>query len=139
MPWIENVSLEEVEQGLHYGAGSRSMLIRICDPGDPPLPTAKHVFQETYTFEFLDVDEDALTNLGDGEFTDEQAASIVELLSYALCHHINVVVHCLAGVYRSGAVAEVGVIMGFDDAERFRIPNLLVKAKLLRVLGLEPQ
>ena len=48
---------------------------------------------------------------------------------------MNVVVHCHAGVCRSGAVAEVGVMMGFADCERFRIPNLLVKHKMMRVLG----
>jgi hypothetical protein len=48
---------------------------------------------------------------------------------------MNVVVHCHAGICRSGAVAEVGVMMGFADCERFRIPNLLVKHKMMRVLG----
>ena len=140
MPWIENVSLEDIEQGLHHAAGARSMLIRICDPGDQPLPAPKYVFQETHVFEFLDVDETGLTNLGTGEvtdmthhaITDQQAAMIVELLQRALHCRINVVVHCLAGVYRSGAVAEVGVQMGFADCEGFRIPNKLVKTKLLQ-------
>ena len=48
---------------------------------------------------------------------------------------MNVVVHCVAGVCRSGAVAEVGVMMGFRDAEAFRSPNLLVKHKMMKCLG----
>jgi rhodanese-related sulfurtransferase len=48
---------------------------------------------------------------------------------------MNVVVHCHAGICRSGAVCEVGVMMGFTDCERFRAPNLLVKHKMMRVLG----
>ena len=48
---------------------------------------------------------------------------------------MNVVVHCHAGVCRSGAVAEVGVMLGFDDSESFRSPNLLVKHKMMKVLG----
>ena len=36
---------------------------------------------------------------------------------------------------RSGAVAEVGVMMGFADAERTRIPNIRVKHKMMKVLG----
>jgi predicted protein tyrosine phosphatase len=48
---------------------------------------------------------------------------------------MNVVVHCMAGLCRSGAVAEVGVMMGFDDTERFRSPNLMVKHSLMRALG----
>ena len=48
---------------------------------------------------------------------------------------MHVVVHCHAGVCRSGAVVEVGVMMGFDDTEVFRSPNLLVKHKMMRALG----
>ena len=48
---------------------------------------------------------------------------------------MNVVVHCHAGVCRSGAVCEIGVMMGFDDCEVFRSPNLLVKHKMMKVLG----
>jgi hypothetical protein len=32
-------------------------------------------------------------------------------------------------------VAEVGVMLGFDDAEAFRSPNLLVKHRMLAALG----
>jgi hypothetical protein len=48
---------------------------------------------------------------------------------------MNVVVYCVAGVCRSGAVCEVGVMMGFDDCEGFRSPNLLVKHKMMKNLG----
>ena len=48
---------------------------------------------------------------------------------------MNVIVHCVAGVCRSGAVCEIGVMMGFDDTEVFRSPNLLVKHKMMKVLG----
>ena len=48
---------------------------------------------------------------------------------------MNVVVHCHAGVCRSGAVCEVGVMMGFDDTEVFRSPNLLVKHLMMKSLG----
>ena len=48
---------------------------------------------------------------------------------------MQVVVHCHAGVCRSGAVCEIGVMMGFNDTEVFRSPNLLVKHKMMQVLG----
>jgi hypothetical protein len=48
---------------------------------------------------------------------------------------MNVVVHCFAGICRSGAVTEVGVMMGFEDTGRFRAPNLLVKHRMMRALG----
>jgi hypothetical protein len=66
---------------------------------------------------------------------DEQAEQLVELLEHALENKMDVVVHCVAGVCRSGAVCEVGVMLGFDDAEAFRSPNLLVKHKMMRKLG----
>jgi predicted protein tyrosine phosphatase len=50
-------------------------------------------------------------------------------------NRMNVVVHCTAGLCRSGAVAEVGIMMGFDDTERTRIPNIRVKHRMMKVLG----
>jgi hypothetical protein len=32
-------------------------------------------------------------------------------------------------------VAEVGIMMGFDDTERTRIPNIRVKHRMMKVLG----
>lgn len=141
-PWIQNVSRTDIAKGFHIDAGVNSMLIQISDPpGDHPEP--KHQFKEIHRFDFLDIEEDGLTNLGDGEWTDmsefaitqEQADELARLLQHALDKHMNVVVHCTAGVCRSGAVCEVGVMMGFRDTEVFRSPNLLVKHKMMRALG----
>jgi protein tyrosine phosphatase len=49
---------------------------------------------------------------------------------------MNVLVHCHAGICRSGAVVEVGTILGFTPTERFRLPNLRVKHKMMKALGL---
>jgi predicted protein tyrosine phosphatase len=67
---------------------------------------------------------------------DEQAAELVRLLHHALDNSMNVLVHCHAGICRSGAVVEVGSMMGFTPTERFRMPNLRVKHRMMRVLGL---
>jgi predicted protein tyrosine phosphatase len=48
---------------------------------------------------------------------------------------MDVIVHCFAGICRSGAVCELGVMMGFQDTERFRQPNLLVKNRMMKALG----
>jgi predicted protein tyrosine phosphatase len=45
------------------------------------------------------------------------------------------VVHCAAGICRSGAVVEVAVMMGFVDTNMHRIPNSMVKYKLMQQLG----
>jgi predicted protein tyrosine phosphatase len=132
MPWIENVAAADVPMRYHHEAGENSMLIQIMDPCPTWWPTPAHTFKEAHRFEFLDADsgfpEEAL-------ISDEQAAEIVRLLQHALENKMNVVVHCMAGLCRSGAVAEVGVMMGFGDTERTRIPNIRVKHKLMKQLG----
>ena len=144
MPWIQNVALGDIKKGFHINPGDNAMLIQILDPGmEFPKPLPAYQFRETHQFEFLDIEEDGMTNVGDGrkidmsEFaiTQEQANELVRLLQHALANRMNVVVHCHAGVCRSGAVCEVGVMLGFDDTEAFRSPNLLVKHKMMKQLG----
>ena len=141
-PWIQNVALSDVKKGHHIDAGINSMLIQIVDPA-MEFPTPSYKFKEIHQFEFLDIEEDGLTNNGDGTWTDmsefaitqAQADQLVELLQRAFENRMNVVVHCVAGVCRSGAVCEVGVMMGFRDTEALRSPNLLVKHKMMKKLG----
>jgi predicted protein tyrosine phosphatase len=143
MPWIQNVAATDMSHGWHIDVGENSMLIQIMDD-DQWWPTPKHSFKEIHKFIFLDIEGDCKTNLGDGELTDmkhfaisdKQAQELVDLLKHAMDNNMNVVVHCLAGVCRSGAVVEVGVKMGFQDPETFRSPNILVKNKMLKAAGL---
>ena len=130
MPWIQNVGISDIKSARHFEAGENSMLIQICDPAYE-FPTPMKQFKEVHQFEFLDVEE------ADNEFacTQDDANELVRLLQHALDNRMNVVVHCHAGVCRSGAVCEVGVMMGFNDTEVFRAPNLLVKHKMMRALG----
>jgi len=134
MPWIENVALVDIPRGRHHNAGENSMLIQIVDPC-MEFPVPMHKFKETHQFEFLDIEANDYTIDEAFRCSDEQAQRLVELLQHALLNRMNVVVHCHAGVCRSGAVCEIGVMMGFDDCEAFRSPNLLVKHKMMRVLG----
>ncbi len=134
MPWIENVAAADVPMRFHHEAGKNSMLIQIMDPCPTWWPTPAHNFKETHRFEFLDA-EDKDDFPDETKISDEQAAEIVGLLQHALANNMNVVVHCMAGLCRSGAVAEVGVMMGFADAERTRIPNIRVKHRLMKQLG----
>jgi predicted protein tyrosine phosphatase len=142
MPWIQNVSLADVRNGTHIRVGENSMLIQIVDP-DMQFPTPLYHFKEVHQFLFLDVEDSGLSNDGTGTavdmswgmITDSQAQALVALLQHALKNKMDVVVHCVAGVCRSGAVCEVGVMMGFGDTDAFRSPNLLVKHKMMRELG----
>ena len=136
-PWIENIGIDEVRKGYHYDPGPNSMLIQIVDPGTE-FPKPKHKeWRRIRQFFFLDVED----NEPDGviyscAITDADAKGIAEALQEAWNEHMNVVVHCHMGVSRSGAVAEVGTMMGFRDVGKFRIPNLMVKKKLMQHLGM---
>ena len=135
-PWIENIGIDEVRKGYHYDPGVNSMLIQIVDPGTE-FPTPKYEFRKTHQFFFLDVED----NEKDGilyscAITNEDAKGIAAALQEAWDNGMNVVVHCHMGVSRSGAVAEVGTMMGFRDTEKFRVPNLMVKKKLMEQLGM---
>ena len=134
MPWIQNVSLSDVRKGHHVAVKENSMLIQIVDPA-MEFPTPAKKFKEVHQFEFLDLEQNDHSIDEDWKVSDVQAEQLVELLQHALENRMDVVVHCVAGVCRSGAVCEVGVMLGFDDTEVFRSPNLLVKHKMMRKLG----
>ena len=135
-PWIENCSRKDIQAGQHYDAGDNSMLIQIADPATF-FPEPKHAFKEVHQFEFLDAEDSDEAEFGEEPLiTDAQAAAIVQLLHRAFYQHMNIVVHCHAGICRSGAVVEVATMLGFRDTEKFRSPNLRVKHKMMKILGL---
>lgn len=132
--WIQNISRSDINCGFHIDPGPNCMLIQIVDPGSG-FPSPKYNFRKTYQYEFLDLEKDDNPELEEFKITDEQASRIVQNLQEAQNNHMNVIVHCHAGICRSGAVCEVGIMMGFLDTEIFRSPNLLVKHKLMKCLG----
>ena len=134
MPFIQNVALSDIPKRFHHDPGINSMLIQIVDPG-MEFPEPKQEFKERHQFEFLDLERDDYAREESMKISDAQAERLVELLKHALEQRMNVIVHCVAGVCRSGAVTEVGVMMGFDDTEVYRSPNLLVKHKMMKCLG----
>lgn len=134
--FIQNVSMSAVEKGLHIAPGPNAMLIQIVDPG-MSFPTSLYPFKEVHQFAFLDAEES--DNVPEEhKCSEHQAEQIVALLHHALANRMQVIVHCVAGVCRSGAVCEVGVMLGFSDTEMFRSPNILVKHRLMRAAGLVP-
>jgi rhodanese-related sulfurtransferase len=133
--WIENVSKDDVRKGWHFDAGPNAMLIRIQDPATEFGQIGRpDMFKEVHCFEFLDA-EDADGFPDECKISDAQAINLVALLQIALENHMNVVVHCHAGICRSGAVVEVASMMGFTPTDRFRMPNLRVKHKMMKALG----
>ena len=134
MPWIQNVALSDIPKGNHIRVGENSVLIQIVDPC-MEFPKPLYNFGSVHQFEFLDLEKDDMPSAEEFKITDDQAKSLVLILKQALLNRSDVVVHCVAGVCRSGAVCEVGVMMGFQDTEDFRSPNLLVKHKMMKELG----
>jgi len=131
--WIQNVALSDITKGFHINPGDNAMLIQIVDPA-MEFPTPLYKFKEVHQFEFLDLE---VNDPWGEEFkvTDVQAKQLVDLLLKAYGQRMNVIVHCVAGVCRSGAVCEVGVMLGFEDTEVFRSPNLMVKHLMMKQLG----
>lgn len=132
--WIQNVALSDITKGFHINPGDNAMLIQIVDPC-MEFPTPLYKFKEVHKFEFLDLEKDDMPSAEEFKVTDAQAQQLVDLLLKAYGQRMNVIVHCVAGVCRSGAVCEIGVMLGFEDTEVFRSPNLLVKHKMMKHLG----
>jgi predicted protein tyrosine phosphatase len=131
--WIQNISMQRLIDGDHTNPGKNSVLIQIVDPGRD-FPKPKYKFSEINQYRFLDLED--TDNWGhEYKITDAQALDIVNNLGAAINNNKNVIVHCHMGLCRSGAVCEVGVMMGFKDRKTHRIPNLLVKHKLMKALG----
>lgn len=138
MAWIENVSCTDIPIANHHDAGLFGVLIQIMDPGSV-FPEPKHHFAEVHQFEFLDQDDDDLIKNPDLEealISQDQAKKIVEILKKALKENRSVICHCFAGLCRSGAVAEVGTKMGFDDVGNFKSPNTRVMRMMMAELEL---
>lgn len=137
MPFIQNIPAMDLPDGYHKTVGPNAVLIQIMDTDVVNWPVPKIQFAETHQFKFLDIDETVEAMDDDMHINDQQAEDIAEILKRALANKADVIVHCHAGVCRSGAVVEAGVRLGFDDLEKYRSPNPLVLKKVLKALGLE--
>lgn len=129
-PWIQNVSMADVRKGDHYNPGIKATLIQIVDP-DMEFPVPDFDFGESniYQFKFLDIEE-----VGPNSIKQDDAEKIVQILQKSLDDGRIVVVNCVAGVSRSAAIVEIGILMGFRDAGEYRCPNKLVLRMLSELI-----
>jgi protein tyrosine phosphatase len=127
MPFIENCAEYQIVEGKHIEAGEDAILIQITDP-DREHPKPLNSFKEIYKFSFLDIEDEEHPH----SFNDHQAIEISKILKKAIEEDKNVIVHCVMGLCRSGAVVDVGVTMGFKETGKWRTPNILVKQKLFK-------
>jgi len=137
MPWITNVSMNAITNGT-FPDTRGGILIQIVSTVArfPEIPENRiSEFSEIYKYRFEDIEEDE--KIVDLEFGIQpwQAVEIVKILQRALAADKNVVVHCHAGICRSGAVVEVAELMGFKTLNAYRQPNCMVKKALMKALG----
>lgn len=121
MLYIENLSLSNIIKGIHKNRASESVLIQIVTPGDD-FPKPRDTFIRVHQFEIADlIDREAFEQ--DSHFTKEHAAQIIRILVDAYNADRNVIAHCAAGLSRSGAIAIIGRILGFELRYRNQLPN----------------
>lgn len=138
-PWVANRGEGWVEQ---YSPEPETVCISITEPLGPyrrkdeaKLPKG---FVDVLRLQFQDYDGARKHPEGAVLFTPTQAA---QLARFARKHRgKNVLVHCAAGLSRSGAVAEalLEAFPEYEDKGWPRHPNGHVKALLKRALGLVP-
>jgi len=130
--WIANYSLADVKKGNHIIPNDDTVLIQICDP-KTSFPKSPYKFVKIYQFRFYDTNEESHIQ----SIQNIDAIEIATVLNYAYENKLNVLVHCHAGVCRSGAVVEAGKLLGFEipDGLNTRIPNTLVFSKIRKALG----
>lgn len=131
--FCENISRIDAKQGWHIGIDRKTYLIQISDVGYKQ-PNAKYTndFKDRLCLNFDDVENE----FDMSGITEYQAKLIAEFLQKAKMDNANIVVHCHAGICRSGAVVEAAMSIGYNDVEgRNRIPNSLVKRKVMQCLG----
>jgi predicted protein tyrosine phosphatase len=134
--WIENIGVIQAVEGCFPDPGENSALIQILDPG-MSFPRIPHEFKILKQFGFSDVESDQ-DIAWDYRITDREVQEIADTLLIAKKGDMNVIVHCVAGLCRSGAVVEVGLMLGFDGGTSRRLPNTYVKRLLMKKLGLAP-
>ena len=87
MPWIQNVSLEDVRKGDHRADGNL-VLIQISD-SDMEFPVPHHEFEKVYQFHFFDLERDDDVPDEEMKITDDQAKELVDILRESLHNNYN--------------------------------------------------
>lgn len=134
-PFVQNVSRKDIELGNHAPTSvENTVLIQISDtPRKSPTPAGK--FKHIYEFFFDDIEEESGPD-GETGINNTQALEIANIIKMAYENDYDIIVHCHAGLCRSGAVAQAAEAYGFASGGRKQIPNLRVKHKIMSALGL---
>lgn len=133
MLYVQNVSFDEVKKLIVHNNCSNTLLISITDNDmDYPFFLNRGNFWSAVYYQFLDVDGPQYKQA----ISDGQAKGIIHWLEFAKRHNKDVLVHCMMGINRSGAVREVAEILGFEVIGQKQGYNAYVKTKLIQAAGL---
>ncbi len=136
MPKIVHIPRKAFEKGAY---ADYPIAIRIAD-SFWQLADVYHPKQQPFAFAFSD------SKLGEpGAISELDASLIMHILLIARANNENVVVHCEAGISRSGAIAQFAIdALGFEDevppnseeGATWRVPNKTVMSRLYEIHSL---
>lgn len=109
-----------------------TVLIQIQDPNTQFIDARYFEdFVNIYRFHFTDAES------GENIISDEQAETIARILQNCYKHSFHVIVHCHAGICRSGAITKAASLIGFKPlmAGSDANANTLVYNKVRKALG----
>ena len=142
-----NISLFDYNPGTFLGdaspmrdiiARNNYAIITIDDVGQ--TPRTLNGFPEwmkgncgfAHSFTFHDNEES-----GEGCFSAINAASVAADIISCKSLGLDLVVSCIAGLSRSGAIVQAAIDYGFEDTGRIRTPNNRIKGMVREALGIE--
>lgn len=142
-PSIRNVNREAAEA---FAPGPGVACLSITQPGHPASLSRKFVSLLRLEFYDWDLDRYSMEAAGGNPanvsfFAEEQAAQIAAYLRLVVEMGWHLVVHCDAGVSRSGAVVDAALRAfpeHFEDKGWPRHGNNYVRRLILRALGAQP-
>jgi predicted protein tyrosine phosphatase len=138
-PWVANRGLHDAEA---YIPEPNTVIISITEPknwrGYGVLASLQEGYVDVLRLQFEDFDSLKLHPKDAALFTVDQAKRVAEFVTQH--RGKNILVHCSAGISRSGAVVDA-ILQAFpeyEDRGNPRHPNGHVRSLMKRALGLTP-
>lgn len=134
-PWIMNMSGEAAMRW--NGDGQACISIR----GSRDMTCKLNGFKDVLLLQFDDIDPARMRDLRTDQYKYFSVADAIDIKTFVDRHRgLNMVVHCAAGISRSGAVVEalLQYMPEYEDRGWARYPNTHVLITLKRVLHLTP-
>jgi len=139
MPWIANMGMREAEK---FEPGPDTVCVSITEPKSDRCYGLEANISQGYTgilrLQFEDYDSLRLHPPDAVLFTETQAKMVTDFVTRHRGE--NILVHCSAGISRSGAIVDA-ILQAFpeyEDRGKTRFPNGHVRSLMKKALGLVP-